>query len=623
MPTQFNIATKISILVLIAILSTLVIVFLILFFSLADMKKVNQNELHRIIFEERKEKLVELTDNAAAILEKSPGHYAIKAVNAMRFGKGNKNYFFVIDDKGQFVVHPERPDLIGIDSMGLQSPDGKFIIKEMLERSKKETIGFITYQWEKPDQKGVLGEKLTYFRRIPKWEWVIGTGIYNDDVKDIALEKEALLFEKFKKGLEFSILFILLFSLCFLLLSLVITRKLLNPIKQVSAFAWQLGAGNLAATLEYKSNDEIGEMADAMRGGLKGLERLIKKFIRTSKAIDESSSRLLTIADDLKASSKEMESNSENATRETQDISVHMKNILTATDTINSQLDSIAEFTEKVSNNTYSVGLKIDSVSKSTTSAACAIEQMYASFNETARSSSQGAGVTEKAARQTEETSVIMNQLGQSAKEIGDIIEMIQGIASQTHLLSLNAAIEAAGAGDAGKGFFVVANEVKELANQTETAATVIRSKIQGMQKHTKKAIEVIQSIVKVIEDINRIMVAIASSVEEQTTVTNDISSSISETAQNAKDLNENAKENIDAVAQVAMNIEATSKESLVIQKDVRVTTNGIDVVSNYASKANESVRSSIHGIEQIQVQADELASLAKGLKEAVHIFKV
>ena len=583
MSTNFGIATKISILVLTAILSTLLIVFLSSFFSLSDMKKINQDELYRIIYEERKEKLVELTDNASAVLETTNFHnYAIKAITAMRFGKQKKNYFFVFNEQGRFIVHPERPDLVGVSQMNLQSPDGKYIIKEMIERSKTEKHGFITYQWEKPYLKGVSGEKLTYFKKIPKWQWIIATGIYNDDIKDIALEKEKLLLEKIKKGLGVSIGIILFASVCFILISIFFTRKLLKPIKQVADFAKELGAGNLSATLEYKNNDEIGAMAESMRGAVKDLGALIKKLIQTSSTIAELSSRLLTIAYDLKDSSKEMENNSENANRETRSISKHMRNILSATDKINSQLDNIAGFTESVSNNTSSVGVKIDSVSNSTTSAACAIEQMYASFNETAQNSNKGAIVTQNASKQAEETSMIMNQLSGSAKEIGEIIEIIQRIASQTHLLSLNAAIEAAGAGDAGKGFFVVANEVKELANQTETSANVIRSKILGMQEHTNKAVEVIQSIVKVIADIDQIMFAIASSVEEQTTVTNDISSNISVTAENAKDLNIKAKENIDAVQQVAIKIDATSNESDLIQQDVKITTMRNECVLDY-----------------------------------------
>jgi methyl-accepting chemotaxis protein len=623
-----GIVTKISILVFSAIVSTLFIVFLGSFVSFLEMKKTNQEELRKILFEERKQKLVELTDNASTVIENSPGHYAAKAVAAMRFGEGNKNYFFVFDDTGRFVVHPERPDLVGVDSMDLKSEDGRFIIREMIERSKKESQGFLTYQWKKPGgdklgEKGLKEEKLTYFRLIPKWGWIIGTGIYNDDINEIALKKEAALVEKFDKGLVFFMGFVLFFSCCFIFWSIFITRRLLSPVKEVAKFARQIGKGDFSARLEYKSHDEIGLMAESMRNGAKDLGKLVKSLVRTVATIAESSSRLQEIAHDLKDASREMENNSGNATRETLNISGRMTNILSATDKINSRLQSIAEFTEKVSDNTKDVGVKIDYVSESTTAAACAVEEMYASFNETARNSSLGAGVTENAANQARAASLIMNELGESAKEIGEIIGIIQTLSSQTHLLSLNAAIEAAGAGDAGKGFFVVAHEVKELANQSERSANVIRTKIRGMQDHAKKSIEVIQSIVGVIEEIDKIMLAIASSVEEQTTVTNDISSSLSVTAENAKELNIKAKENIDAIAQVAVNIDAVSNESGVIRKDVNMTGTGITEVSTYVGKTNESVKASALRIEEIQAQADELAGLAKNLNQAIQIFKI
>ncbi len=620
---QFGIVTKVSILVLTAILSTLLIVFLCSLFSLSDMKQNNQAELNQVIFEERKNKLIELTDNAFAVLQASPTKkIGLKAISVMRFGKNNRNYFFILDNNGQYVLHPEKPELVGKDSINLQSEDRKFIIKEMLKLSIVQRKGFLTYKWENP-QTNIIGEKLTYFKYIPKLKWVIGTGIYNDDIKEIAQKKEQILFKKFKKDFAISTVVILSFSVCFILLSIMFTRKLLSPIKEVAAFAKALGNGNLTAELTHQSNDELGEMANSMRGSARDLGDLIKQLVTISTTVADSASRVLTIADNLKGSSQEMEDYSENATTETLSISKHMKNILSATNKINSQLDNIAGFTDSVSNNTVMVGEKIDSVSKSTTSAACAIEQMYASFNETAQNSSKGAGVTEDASKQAGKTSQIMNQLGDSAKEIGEIIEIIQNIASQTHLLSLNAAIEAAGAGDAGKGFFVVANEVKELANQTETSAKIIRSKILGMQDHTKKAVEVIENIVKVIADIDQIMFAIASSVEEQTSVTNDISSNISVTAENASDLNVKAKENIDAVRQVAVNIEATSSESDLIQKDVKVTTSGIEDVLNSVSKTNESVKTSAKGIEEIQSRAGELEGLANELKGVVTLFKV
>jgi methyl-accepting chemotaxis protein len=126
-----------------------------------------------------------------------------------------------------------------------------------------------------------------------------------------------------------------------------------------------------------------------------------------------------------------------------------------------------------------------------------------------------------------------------------------------------------------------------------------------------------------VIEEIDQIMFAIASSVEQQTSVTNDISSNLSTTAENAKDLNLNAAENIDAVKQVAINLEATSRESDLIRRDVTITTHGIEGVSNYVGQTHDSVKSSAQGIQEIQRQADELASLARDLNRSIQIFKI
>jgi len=621
---QLNISVKINLLVFSAIISTLVIVFISATVFVSKVNKTNQVELNQIIHSERKIKLIELTDNASTILEKAQSRNdAVYAVSAMRFGRQKKNYFFVIDDQGRFIAHPERPDLVGTVQIDLQSVDKKFIIRQIIEQSKSQQKGFIQYLWKKPFKEESTGEKLTYFKRIPGKDWTIATGIYNDDIKDLVMIKEKKFQQNVKRAMVSSSGFVFLFAIGFLVLTVFVVRQLLIPLRLVAEFVQHVGSGNLNAELEYSGNDEIGVMAKAIEQAVKDLAVLIKKMISTSTTVAESSVQLISVAQDLKRSSQGMEENASHANQETRHLSEYLKNIFTATQKINTQLDQISDFTDNVSTNTIVVGDNIESVSRSTASASCAIEQMYASFNETAKNSSRGSSVTNEATRMAEDTSSMMSRLGNAAQEIGDIIEMIQAIAAQTHLLSLNAAIEAAGAGEAGKGFFVVANEVKELAHQTETSANVIKKKIVTMQDHTHEAVDVIGSVVQVVSQIDQIMFAIASSIEEQTAVTNDISSNISTTAENAKDLNDKSKENIDAIRQVAVNIEATSTASDLIQKDVAVSESGIEDVLEYMSQANNSVIASAAWIQTIQSQADDLAKLAKDLKQVSQIFKV
>jgi len=118
-----------------------------------------------------------------------------------------------------------------------------------------------------------------------------------------------------------------------------------------------------------------------------------------------------------------------------------------------------------------------------------------------------------------------------SSAEIGEVIKVITSIAQQTNLLALNATIEVARAGEAAKGFAVVANEVKELANETAKATEDISRKIESIQLDTKDSVEVIGTISGIINQISDISATVASGVEEQNATTNEMSRNVTEAA--------------------------------------------------------------------------------------------
>jgi methyl-accepting chemotaxis protein len=194
-----------------------------------------------------------------------------------------------------------------------------------------------------------------------------------------------------------------------------------------------------------------------------------------------------------------------------------------------------------------------EQISKNVASVASASEEMQASIREIAKNANDSARVAKGAVTMAHSTNDTMKKLGESSREIGNVIKVITSIAQQTNLLALNATIEAARAGEAGKGFAVVANEVKELAKQTAKATEEISQRIEAIQGDTKGAVTSIGEIGAIINQINDISNSIASAVEEQTVTTNEISRSVTEAALGIDEIAKN-------ISGVALSAKSTTK---------------------------------------------------------------
>ncbi|NVN86020.1 MAG: chemotaxis protein [Rhodopseudomonas sp.] len=171
---------------------------------------------------------------------------------------------------------------------------------------------------------------------------------------------------------------------------------------------------------------------------------------------------------------------------------------------------------------------------------ASAAEQLTASISEIAHQAARSAEVAGKAAEEARRTTAVVDGLATSTQTIGEVVTLIQSIASQTNLLALNATIEAARAGEQGRGFAVVASEVKALANQTAQATEEISAQIRGIQTATGAAVTAIQGIGGTIAEINEIANAIAAAVEQQGAATAEISGNVQQAADGTREVNTN-----------------------------------------------------------------------------------
>jgi methyl-accepting chemotaxis protein len=207
---------------------------------------------------------------------------------------------------------------------------------------------------------------------------------------------------------------------------------------------------------------------------------------------------------------------------------------------------------------------------------ATATEELSASISEIGRQVEESSKIARDAVEEAGRTDATVHGLAQAAQKIGEVVELIQDIASQTNLLALNATIEAARAGEAGKGFAVVASEVKSLANQTAKATEDIRAQIEAMQGATGETVAAIQSIGGTIQRMNAIATGIASAVEQQNAATREIAGSVQQVAQGTQQVSSNiagvtetSGEVGNAAGQVLSTAAALSKQSEHLRREV------------------------------------------------------
>ncbi|MDH4379634.1 MAG: methyl-accepting chemotaxis protein [Vampirovibrionales bacterium] len=212
-------------------------------------------------------------------------------------------------------------------------------------------------------------------------------------------------------------------------------------------------------------------------------------------------------------------------------------------DNLIQSLETVQGYVKDLDDDVTSVAVAVEQTNGNIQTVAGAIEEMSASLSEVSKNTAHASHMSDQASIKASETATILNQLGESARNIGKVVEIIKGIASQTNLLALNATIEAASAGDAGRGFAVVANEVKALANQSAKATEDIRNQIENIQNITESSVDATNAITKIIQDVNDINTQIASAVEEQTATIHEISNNVSEVANGSREMGQKSSQ--------------------------------------------------------------------------------
>ncbi|WP_373035399.1 methyl-accepting chemotaxis protein [Sulfurimonas sp.] len=448
---------------------------------------------------------------------------ALKTISQMRFGKSG--YFWINDTTPTMIMHPIKPELDGKDLSTVKDPNGIYLFKEMAKLAKEKGMGKVEYSWSKPGFDKPV-PKMSYVMLFKEWGWIVGTGEYIDNIEaSIQQMRDDATEQIVASTTQIVLTSMILVFIITLIVGFAADRAIVQPIRNILEVTEDLARGNgdLTKRVIVNSRDEIKDVAnninqfiEKVHGSVDGAK---KSSFENSSVSNELSSTALQVGTNVEKSVQIVKQTTDHATQTHTQIQIAIEDasrskhdMLDANEMLNNARDEIIALTSKVQSSVESevqLALKIEELSKDT-------------------------------------------------EQVKDVLIVISDIAEQTNLLALNAAIEAARAGEHGRGFAVVADEVRKLAERTQKSLSEINATINIIVQATNSASDEMGKSSKEMEELS----FIASEVESKIKSTTDIVNKATEASDKSVQDFEHTGEQINAIVKGVEEINIISLEN-------------------------------------------------------------
>ena len=524
---------------------------------------------------------------AGELTEDQAKKEAADRVRDLRYDGGN-GYFWIDTVDGNNVVLLGRKDVEGKNRFNAKDSNGYPFIQEINKAAQQEGGGFTRWTFPKPGETEPL-PKYGYSIEFKPYQWVLGTGVWIDEIDAMVAQKEAALSASLRTSILEALGVMVLLQIILALFARYIGANIARPIMRMTERLGIMGTGDFrlegeaAAEMEELASrpDELGTMAQAMQELNEKVRALMRNVAQT--------------AEYLAASSEELTSSAEQAADVSQSIAESIVKVAGACSEQFDDVQTANEHTKKLTQNMQDFEGHLEETG-----------QQVQKTSNVATEGRQGVA-TAVTGMQSIETNVshiaeLIEGLGENSKQIGEIVDTIAGIAEQTNLLALNAAIEAARAGEHGRGFAVVADEVRKLAEQSQEAASEISERIGRIQSSTQEAVDAMHQGLSEVMDGTK-------TVQGAGTSFDGIASMVGKAAAASQAMQSSVERLTQSIGHIDAAVEEINTKSRSVADEAQTV-----------SAATEEETASMH---EIADASRKLAEQAQNLQNAIAVFKI